>query len=146
MAPRKKQKKGASSFGTFDAHQFWDEEAAKNYSLMVSKSMVRERGFDPNSPLPLWDVRQAAVARRWTNFVQHPGDAVISLVREFYANLKCKHEQFHVLVRGKRVEFDGHTINTLYGMPSIDEDEYSAFKASDVDYDEIIATLCEEGA
>ncbi|XP_075486403.1 uncharacterized protein LOC142526013 [Primulina tabacum] len=144
MPPRKKQSKGASSSSNYDAHKFWDEKAEENYAKILNKSIVKERGFDLS--FPRTGIGFMITARHWEEFSKPPPDAVISLVREFYANLKVKHDHLKVLVRGKMVAFDAHTINTMYGIPPIMYDEYEEYRAEEVDYDNILQTICIEGA
>lgn len=72
-------------------------------------------------------------------------DAVISPVREFYANLKVRHEGLEVLVRGKLVFVDSHTINSIYKM-GFEYDEYAQYLDEHLNYVQIICSLCRAGA
>lgn len=44
------------------------------------------------------------------------------------------------------VAFDSQTINTIYDMPSYDNDEYTAYLGGTVDYNEILRELCHSRA
>ena len=67
----------------------------------------------------------------WQALVQQPEAAVMSLVRESYANAK-EHDDFKIFVRGKWVSFDRSIINHFYQLPDID-DEYSQYIADELD-------------
>lgn len=148
MAPKRKGKgaEGASSSSAamVNDSRFINEAAAQYYEMLLNKSMPRERGFElehAKRPLIVQFKNQ-----HWAHFIQTPSDAVISVVREFYANLRVKHDVPEVYVRGKIVSFSAPTINTLYNMPSYDQDEYRAFVQAPVEFDELIEFLCYRGA
>lgn len=147
MASKRKKKNDAvasSSSENFDRQRFWDATAASNYTDLMNKGMHRERGINMTRPtLPL--ITHARDIG-WENFITPPSYAVISLVREFYANLMVKHKKFRVRVRGRMVAFDSKTINAVYSMPDIDEDEHTTFLGGAVDYEEILRILCNPGA
>lgn len=82
----------------------------------------------------------------WRDIIKPPIDAVIPIVREFYANLRVKHESHEVRVRGKMGSFHHKSINTLYNLPTIDDDGYTTFKQEPVEFDELIEYLCYPGA
>lgn len=149
MPPRKKIKgsksgEGASSSApSFDSHRFWDETAAANYVKLLEKSMHRERGMDQSHPN--CDTLTLAAEMNWGEFVKPPSDAVLSLVREFYANLKVKHEDYHVRIRGKMVAFDRQSINAMFSIPELDFEHYSFFQSEAYPYEDVINTLCVPG-
>ncbi|XP_075479386.1 uncharacterized protein LOC142520268 [Primulina tabacum] len=124
--------------------EFWDEKAEENYGKILNKSIVKERGFDLS--FPQTEIGFMLTARHWEEFGKPPPDAVISLVREFYANLKVKHDHLKVLVRGNMVAFDSHTINTMYGIPQIMLDEYEQYRNEEVDYNDILHTILHRGS
>ncbi|XP_073017812.1 uncharacterized protein [Primulina eburnea] len=96
MPPRKKQSKGASSSANYDTHKLWDEKAEENYAKILNKTNVKERGFDLS--FPRTEIGLMLIARHWEEFGKPLQDAIISLVREFYANLKVKLDHLKVLV------------------------------------------------
>ncbi|PIN15095.1 hypothetical protein CDL12_12264 [Handroanthus impetiginosus] len=74
--------------------------------------LVREKGIK--------GVDEIAERRHWDEFINDPGVANKTLVREFYANLKFIDQQHHVVtVRGKSVNFSAKTINSFFCIPSI---------------------------
>ncbi|XP_073017791.1 uncharacterized protein [Primulina eburnea] len=108
---KKETIKGCILSSNYDAHKFWDEKEEENYAKILNKSIVKDRDFDLS--FPRTEIGFMLTARHWEEFGKPPPDAVISLVREFYANLKVKHDHLKVLVREKMVAFDVHTINTI---------------------------------
>lgn len=148
MAPKRKGKGalGASSSSApmVEDIRFANAAAAQYYELLLNKSMPRERGFDlehPRRPLIVQFNNQ-----HWADFIKTPSDAVLSVVREFYANLRVQPNTDEVLVRGKRVFFGASTINTLYSMPNYDLDGYRAFLQAPVEFDQLLEFLCYTGA
>lgn len=148
MAPKRKGKGavGASSSSApmVEDIRFQNDAAAQYYEMLLNKSMPRERGFD------LEHARRPLIVQfsnqHWADFIKTPSDAVISLVREFYANLRAKPNTYDVLVRGKRVSFSAQTINTLYSMPNYDQEGYRAFMQAPIEYDSLLDFLCYTGA
>lgn len=102
--------------------------------------MHRERGVDTS--LPRVAFLRRADNRQWMKFVQQSGPAVKNLVREFYANLKVKHDNYSVRVRGKMVSFDNTTFNAVYEMPDYETDGYQSMMGGTVLYDEILQRVC----
>ncbi|XP_073023626.1 uncharacterized protein [Primulina eburnea] len=146
MPLKRKSSKGASSSTAvnYDASRFYNERAEEQYGKIFNRSIIKERGFDLSHPDT--QIEHILEARQWEEFGRQPQDAVISLVREFYANLKVRHDRLVVFVRGKEVAFDARTINTVYGFPEIMHDEYEEYKNGNVDYDNILHTICTQGA
>ncbi|XP_073128035.1 uncharacterized protein [Henckelia pumila] len=139
MAARKKQKLASSSVG-YDKFRFLSAEASDNYMEFLCKDLVEERGIDLSSAKDA-PLLSAVKARGWGELIRPPAHAIGPLVREFYANLKERHENFRVLVRGKMVPFDSRTINDVYHVPDIENDEYTEFLSKNLDYVEVIGML-----
>lgn len=146
MAPKKRSKDFASSSSSapFDWRKFWDAQAVENYMAMINRPIYREMGWDVSSSAN--HLVQDALEGGWSLFVKTPSDAVSSLVRKFYANLKVKHENMRVRVSGCLVAFDSQTINNLYEILNYEIDGYRSFMQEQVDYMEILNTLCHRGA
>ncbi|XP_073137404.1 uncharacterized protein [Henckelia pumila] len=130
---------------------FMVEKAEENYHGLLSKNILPKRGFDTTIGFELnriiWcNVGDEVLERQWLQFVKQSQEAVISLVREFYANLKVKHVEFKVLVHGKMVPFDSMAINTLFHFLPVDNDQYVEYKSGDIDYDAIIPYIYVAGA
>ena len=68
--------------------------------------------------------------------VKHPEAVVMSVVKEFYANME-EHKDFHVFVRGKWVPFDRTTINKHYKLTNINNDRYEHKLQGEVDWETI---------
>ena len=69
-------------------------------------------------------------ANWWEILCEHPDQAVVPIVREFYANGK-EMDGFRVFVRGKWVAFNRTTINGYYGLADIEDDQNQALLESD---------------
>ncbi|XP_073120818.1 uncharacterized protein [Henckelia pumila] len=94
MPPKTKGKGSASSSSrqpSFDKNWFWNAAAAENFVDLSLKSMHKERRMDMRdlNATTLVEARR----RNWQAFVKQPPKAVMSIVREFYANLMVKHEE-----------------------------------------------------
>ncbi|PIN26624.1 hypothetical protein CDL12_00604 [Handroanthus impetiginosus] len=78
----------------------------------LDRVVIRKRGIK--------DVDEIVERRHWEEFINDPGVANKTLVREFYANLKFTDQQHHAItIRGKSVNFSARTINSLFDTPSI---------------------------
>ena len=145
MAPKKRKSTAFASTSaspTFDKHKFLNLTNHRHYlNHTIKRNLTQERGINTTlAPTP-----QIIERRGWQEFTQQPIDDVVPLVREFYANAtNC--EGCQVFVRGKWVHFDHSTINAFYGLPNIDDDEYSTYKSNAVNFDKIISTLAYPGA
>lgn len=82
--------------------------------------------------------------RGWENFGKQPGAAVVTVVREFYANA-AERTDSKAVVRGCLVSFDSVTINELLGVEVVDNSEFEGLMANP-DYSTIIDELCFPGA
>ncbi|XP_075500524.1 uncharacterized protein LOC142539131 [Primulina tabacum] len=145
MPPKKKSKRNAlSSSHGYDKHKFWNSEAQRIYESTLARPIIQERGIDMSSPD--YSLVKEIMKRGWVELAKSPADAIISIVREFYANLRVKHEDHQVLVRGKIIVFDLSTINMVYDLPILEADEYTEYIAGDIDYTIILKDLCINGA
>lgn len=144
MAPKRKGKGAAgassSSADMVEDNRFINSNAAQYYAMLLNKSMPRERGFDlEHARRPLIEQLRN---RHWRHFIKTPSDAVIPVVREFYANLRDFHGTPDVQVRGVSVSFSAESINKLYQLPQFENDEYTVFRQAPVEFDELIEYLC----
>ncbi|PIN25604.1 hypothetical protein CDL12_01654 [Handroanthus impetiginosus] len=98
----------------FDQRRFISQKAESYHNeRLLSRAMVREKDIQ--------GVDDIAQRRHWENFLNDPGVANKTLVREFYVNLRFTDQQRHtVMVKGKNIKFSARTINSLFGTPSID--------------------------
>ncbi|PIN12572.1 hypothetical protein CDL12_14821 [Handroanthus impetiginosus] len=137
-AKRRQTNEAGSSQG-FDQRRFISQEA-ENYhnERLLSRAMVRERGIQR--------VDDIAQRRHWEDFLNNPGVANKTLVREFYANLRFTDQQRPtVIVRGKNINFSARTINSLFDTPSIDTPgELQEFLEDHPPLDIICELICRE--
>ena len=83
-------------------------------------------------------------ANHWELLCEHPDLAVVSIVREFYANGK-ERDGFRVFVRGKWVAFDRTTINGYYRLADLEDDQYQALlESNETNWDDIKDALRKE--
>lgn len=68
----------------------------------------------------------------------------MAIVSEFYVNAAEAVNKV-IIVRGKAVAFDNHTINAYYGLQNYEEDDYSRFVQDGPNWDEVIQGLCKPG-
>lgn len=112
MASRKNKQKevGESSNPSvnFDRRHFWSEKSARNYASLLQKGIHRERRVNLSQPKTVFI--EHAQNTGWMEFITPTPDAVTPLVREFYANLIEKHENYRVKVRGRMVRFDSKSM------------------------------------
>ena len=131
--------------GVWDRSKFVSEEAQNRYHESVEgRPLIAERGLTiTQEGFPeLWNNIQQ---RGWGAFCAQPSPAVVSLVREFYANAPA-HEKGKVFVRGKRVSFSWTAINKLFALPEIGRDGYSTYYEEDqVDYQAVLQEIAVPG-
>ena len=61
------------------------------------------------------EVAEIIEAHQWLKFVDHPHNAIISLVREFYANILTANQTFS-MVRGIKVLLSASSVNMHFGL------------------------------
>ena len=108
-----------------------------------------ERGFifKPNTTAEYPEfVHNVISEHQWSNFCRVQREAVIQLVREFYANYDPAVPD-SVFVRGKHIPLTPEAINQVYNLPEV-EDQYQEFFSSmnATELKEVLNMLCEEGA
>ncbi|XP_073034928.1 uncharacterized protein [Primulina eburnea] len=144
MAP-KKVKGNLGSSSSFDRTRFVSDAAQARYEhAKINRNPITERGFrrqrEDRYVGPLVDLDR----RSWEKFGAQPRAAVVSIVREFYANAGEKTDD-KAFVRGKLVSFDSEIINAFLETPEVDDSTFQALVANP-DYTVIIDTLCHPGA
>ena len=128
----------------YDSDKFVSEEAQSRYHESVVKRIpIAERGLCVSGVS--WPAIQNNIyARKWDEFCKQPKAAVVPIVREFYANAP-EHNNRKVFVRGKWVSFSGRAINQFFKTPDIDKDDYNAFIAKPIDYQELLQRIAVPG-
>lgn len=85
------------------------------------------------------------IERGWLDFTKQPEAAVISIVKEFYANAKDA-QDYVVQVRDKAVSYNKQNINAYYQIEDMsNNDEFTEYMTEDFDLDTVIKTLCRPG-
>ncbi|KAK5792842.1 hypothetical protein PVK06_033967 [Gossypium arboreum] len=104
-----------------------DEEVKKRFdSIFKHQSMMSKKGFNLKShdlmvvPIP---IRKKINALKWERFCDARSLLNDELVREFYASLTMQ-DATEVIVQNKRVPFASKSINDLFNLPNVEEDEY----------------------
>lgn len=82
--------------------------------------------------------------KKCVHFIKQPEAAIISVVREFYANVNPEGSAT-AQVRGYEVAFDSKTINELFAMPNYDGKDYLEPGLGSYDLDDIVKRLCKPG-
>lgn len=94
-------------------------EAEERFNTVLArKTLVLERGLRLNANLD-GAMAEMIAERNWFKFVEQPRPAVVSIVKEFYANTIDRIDSV-VQVRGKPMAFDNGTINAYYGLETPD--------------------------
>ena len=108
------QPRDDSSEQEYDETRFINFQAQERYEKFVRKTLIPEREVEYQSePFDhqIFElVRENLASQTWDNLVTKLAQANVSLVYEFYANLRNKHND-KVFVRGKRVPFIAEAIN-----------------------------------
>ncbi|TYH88163.1 hypothetical protein ES332_D01G168900v1 [Gossypium tomentosum] len=104
-----------------------DEEVKERFdSIFKHQPMMPEKGFDLKSndlmvaPIP---IRKKINAFKWERFCNACSFSDDELVREFYASLTTQ-DATEVIVRKKKVPPTSKSINDLFNLPDVEEDEY----------------------
>lgn len=76
--------------------------------------------------------------RKWWEFVKQPEATVVSIVKEFYANVKEARDSV-VQVRGKPVSFDPESINSYYQLEGVvTDDGFTQYYHNDLNLGEVV--------
>jgi len=133
-----------SSRGTAARPRLTDRAAEEEYTRLLGKPILKERGFLPSGRdgelLPM------IAEKGWIAFCESPEAVPMSVVREFYANAKAEKNGFSV-VRGLTVDYHPAAIRRVIGQRERkpEEENWNEKTAEDFDLDLICATLCRPG-
>ncbi|GMN61530.1 hypothetical protein TIFTF001_030607 [Ficus carica] len=148
-AMRGKGKAAAIDEGIPMVAKFESELAMKRFNdSFAERNLWPERGFAYISSDTLGypkHIYSVIFNNKWKNFCKHPSAAIVSFVREFYANFDVGNPN-SVYVRGKRVDISGATINDVYRLNDV-EDEYLEFSkyVHENQLSEIVKEICVPG-
>ena len=127
----------------WDRTKFVSEEAWKRYkSSFAARNLIPERGLRPSKNDG--ELVTMISGRQWINFTKPPGSAIVSVVREFYANANAEGEAV-AQVRGRLVAFGSQAINDLFAAPNYEGKDYLEPGLRSYDLEDIIRRLCRPG-
>lgn len=143
MPPRtqKRQRGEGPSTPTmqFDRRKFISAIVIDRFDYLVNKALTPECGLRPDE----FDgeMGHQINKRSWDTFTDQPELVVVAMVKEFYANVEDK-TPFTAFVRGKMVAFSTEAINEYYDLQAPVVRQYTAYKDSGPNYDQILAEIC----
>ncbi|TYH13776.1 hypothetical protein ES288_A06G166500v1 [Gossypium darwinii] len=121
------RKRTRSSKTTPESPIVIDEEVKERFdSIFKHQPMMPEKGFNLKIndlmvvPVP---IRKAINALKWGRFCDARSLLDDELVREFYASLTTQ-DATAVIVRKKKAPLTFKSINDLFNLPDVEEDEY----------------------
>ncbi|TYG73279.1 hypothetical protein ES288_D04G088800v1 [Gossypium darwinii] len=104
-----------------------DEEVKERFdSIFKNQPMMSESFFDLKSndlmvvPIP---IRKKINALKWERFCDACSLSDDELVQQFYASLTTQ-DATEVIIRKKNVPLPSKSINDLFNLPDVEEDEY----------------------
>lgn len=133
-----------SSRGTAARPRLVDRAAEEEYTRLLTKPILKERGFLPSGRdgelLPM------IAEKGWISFCESPEGVPMSVVREFYANAKADKNGYTV-VRGLTVDYQPEAFHHVLGQRQRkpEEENWNEKTPEDFDLDLICATLCQPG-
>ena len=150
MAKKPLLQRGTSQPGRDDSQKFVNEEAKQRFDTQIkARQLHNEKGFflqeAEHYGLPA-NIAEVIDAHQWGKFAEHPSNPIVSLVREFYANITTSQQTFS-MVRGLKVSFSAASINLYFELPDL-EDDYSVLleASSRASLDSCLSRLTVDGA
>lgn len=155
MAPRATSKRGrvtVEEAPSFDASRFKSADHEEWYHKVIKGKLINpERAFQLSTG-EYDNITSELHRRKWTRLNSLIQSANQGLVRDFYANAfvaKGEEKTWKSFVRGKEVAFSDRSINALLRLNRhlyCRLDERRAVKEEDINYEEIVETLCRPGS
>lgn len=143
-ASKRQRSEGSRPSQAFDRTKFVSAEVQDYFhNVLTGKSFVLERGLRPDENED-GEMRVMIMERNWFDMTEHLGPAVISIVKEFYANAR-EVEDYVVQVRGRPVSYTRTTINSYFNLRDILIDDYLYYGIGHCDLDVVIQKLCKPG-
>ena len=119
-----------------DVTRFVNERAADRFgTIYKNRLFIKEKGFHHPDDF----FRKKIAAKGWRALCQPPHPAVMSVVREFYANL-ASHVLKKVRVRRVLVDFSAESINSYYSLDHVPSEPFDRHYEHP-DYPEVIRVL-----
>lgn len=130
-----------SSLG--EVEKFISPEAQSEYNRLMTRTVIRERGF---LPFQAGELRALVEELGWAPFCESPTAAPLSIVREFYANAKGETNGYSV-VRGLTVDYTPGAIRQVLLQPNRGRrvEDWTHKTKADVDLQDIVEQLCVPG-
>ena len=134
--PAKRSRPSEAPTPAFDASRFANMSATERFgTIFKNHSFIKEKGFHHPDDF----FRKTIEAKGWRALCQPPRPAVMSVVREFYANL-ASHVLKRVRVRGVLVDFSAESINRFYSLEHVPAGPFDQLREHP-DYPEVIRVL-----
>ena len=134
--PTKRGRASEDPIPTFDAMKFVNKGVADRFgTIYKNRSFIKEKGFHHPDDF----FRKTIATKGWRALCQPPRPAVMSVVREFYANL-ASHVVKKVRVRGVLVDFNAKSINQFYNLDPVPSEPFDRLYEWP-DYPEVIRAL-----
>ena len=134
--PTKRGRPSEDSTQNYDVTRFVNEGVADRFGIICkNRSFIKEKGFHHPDDF----FRKTIAAKGWRALFQPPHPAVMSVVREFYANL-ASHVVKKVRVRGVLVDFSAESINHYYDLAHVPSEPFDRLYEHP-DYPEVIRVL-----
>ena len=134
--PTKRGRPSEDPTPNYDVSRFVNEGAADRFGTICKNcSFFKEKGFQHSDDF----FRKTIAAKGWRALCQPPHPAVMSVVREFYANL-ASHVVKKVCVRGVLVDFCAESINHFYNLDHVPSEPFDRLYER-TDYPEVIRVL-----
>ncbi len=148
-ANRGKPKQTLPQWTQDESQRFVNEEAFSRFTSEVKGRKVHhEKGFllskKEHYGLPK-EIADTIDFHQWSKFVAHPDNPIISLVREFYANILTPGQTFS-MVRGLKISFSSTSVNMHFGLAEF-KDDYASLvdKISGEELNKMLQELTVEG-
>lgn len=121
MAPKRHRGDLSQALPPFDNTHFVNADVKEYFNnVLVGKTFVLERGLRPSATQD-GEMYAMIMERNWYEFKKQPHPVMISIVKEFYTNVK-QAQDWVVQVRGWPVSYICQTINVMFNLPNIQED------------------------
>ena len=134
--PTKRGRPSEDSTPNYDVSRFVNEKATDRFGIICkNRSFIKEKGFHHPDDF----FRKTIAAKGWRALCQPPHPAIMSVVREFYANL-ASHVLKKVRVRGILVDFSVESINSYYSLDHVPSKPFNRLYEHP-DYPEVIRLL-----